>query len=81
MQWNTIQSLKEWNDAICSNIDGPRDDHTHWSKPEKDKYHMISLVCGILRNDINELIYKREIGSQTENNLIISQGDGELEVN
>ena len=42
---------------------------------------MISFVCGILRNDINELIYKREIGSQTENHLIVSQGDGELEVN
>ena len=29
---------------------------------EKDKYHMISLVCGILKkkNDTNELIYKIE---------------------
>ena len=35
------------------------------SQPEKDKYHMISLICGILKNDINELIYKTEIDSQT----------------
>ena len=28
-------------------IDGTRDDHTKWSKPDKDKYHMISLICGI----------------------------------
>ena len=25
---------KEWNDAIYSNMDGPRDDHTKWSKIE-----------------------------------------------
>ena len=38
----------EWNNAICSNMDGPRDYHTKWSlsQKEKDKYHMISLVCG-----------------------------------
>ena len=29
---------KEWNNAICSNMDGPRDDHTKWSKSDKDKY-------------------------------------------
>ena len=34
------------------------------SQKEKDKYHMISL-CGILKTDINELIYKIEINSQT----------------
>ena len=38
---------KEWNNAICSNMDGPGDDHTKWSKSDrKDKYHMISLICG-----------------------------------
>ena len=39
---------KEWNNAICSNMGRPRDYHTKWSKPdEKDKYHMISLICWI----------------------------------
>ena len=38
---------KEWNNDICSNMDGPRDYHIKWSKSEKDKYHMISLTCGI----------------------------------
>ena len=33
--------------GICSNVDGPRDYHTKWSQSEKDKYHMISLKCGI----------------------------------
>ena len=43
-----LSHKKEWNNAICSNIDGPRDYHTKWvSQIEKDKYRMISLTCGI----------------------------------
>ena len=40
--------VTEWNNAICSNMDGPTDYHTKWSlsQKEKHKYHMISLVCG-----------------------------------
>ena len=34
------------------------------SQTEKGKYHMISLICGILKNDTNELIYETEIESQ-----------------
>ena len=37
---------KEWNDAIFSNMSGPRDYDNKWSEIEKDKYHMISLICG-----------------------------------
>ena len=35
------------------------------SQTEKDKYHMISLICGIFKNDTNELIDKTETDSQT----------------
>ena len=31
------------NNAICTNMDGPRDYLTKWNKSEKDKYHMIHL--------------------------------------
>ena len=34
------------------------------SQAEKDKYHMMSLICGILKNGTNELIYKTEIEPQ-----------------
>ena len=41
--WNTTDSaLKQLKDDTIS---GPRDYHTKWS--QEDKYHMISLVCGI----------------------------------
>ena len=55
---------KEWNNAIYSDMDGPRDCHTEWSKSDKDTYHMISLICGIWKNGTNESIYKTEIESQ-----------------
>ena len=57
---NITQPWKEWNNAVCSNMDGPRDYHTKWSKPEKDKHPMISLICWILKNDGNELILRKE---------------------
>ena len=38
---------KEWNNVICSNMDGPRN-YTKRSKSEREsKYHMISFICGI----------------------------------
>ena len=40
-----LSHKKEWNNAICSNMDATRDYHTKWS--QKEKYHMISLICGI----------------------------------
>ena len=35
------------------------------SQTEKDKYHMTSLIYGILENNANEPIYNPEIDSQT----------------
>ena len=41
---------------------------------------MISFVCGILTNDTNELIYKTEVGQQTQKtNLRLPKGKGEEE--
>ena len=53
---------KEWDNAICSNMDGPRDYHTNWSQTEKQIYHL--YVESKKKNDTNELIYKRETVSQ-----------------
>ena len=35
------------------------------SESAKDKYHMISFICEILKNDTNEFICKIETDSQT----------------
>ena len=42
---------------------GPRDDHTKGSDSQKDKYHMLSLICSILKDDTIEVIYKTETDS------------------
>ena len=39
------------------------------SQTNKDKYHMVSLICEIWKkNDANEVIYKTETGPQTVEN-------------
>ena len=43
---------------------------TEVNKIEKDKYHMTSLICGILKNVINEIIYKTDI----KNKPVITSG-------
>ena len=30
-------AIKKWKNAICSNMDGPRDYHTKWSKPDRER--------------------------------------------
>ena len=57
---------KEWNNAIWSNMDGPRDYHTKWSKSERERQipHYITYVWN-LNYDTNELIYETEADSQT----------------
>ena len=36
-QWTIVQLSKEWNNAICSNMDVPRDYHTRWSKSDRER--------------------------------------------
>ena len=44
------------------------------SQTEKDKY-MISLICGTLKKDTNELIYKTERLIDIENKLTVTKGE------
>ena len=55
---------KEWNNAICSNMDGPRDHHTKWSKPDIERQIPYDITyMWNPENDANELIYKTETDS------------------
>ena len=57
---------KEWNNAICNNMDEPRDYHIKCSKPgRKINILWYHLYVESLQNDTNELIYKTEIDSKT----------------
>ena len=42
-----LSPKKEGNFAICNNMDGLGGCYAKWNKSDKDKYYMISLICGI----------------------------------
>ena len=48
-------------------MDGPRDDHTKWSKPDRERQisYDTAYMWNLKKKDANELIYKTEIDSQT----------------
>jgi len=42
-----LSHYKEWNNAICSNMDGSGDYHTKQSQSEKDKYHDVTYMWNL----------------------------------
>ena len=68
---------KEWNSAICRNVDGPRDYHIKWNKSEKDKYHV--TYTWNLKKMIQ--IQNRNRVTDTNNNFMVTKGDGWGEIN
>ena len=68
-----LSHRKEQNNAICSNMDGPRDCRTEWSKSDtEDKSHMIlhlhveskKKATKNFKKATDELIYRTEIELQ-----------------
>ena len=58
-----LSHKNEQNNAICSNMDGPRDCHTEWSESDRDRqisYYTI-YVWNLKKKGTNELICKTEI--------------------
>ena len=61
-----LLSRKKELNAICSNMDGPRDYHTKWCKLNRGR----QIPCDItymwnLKYSTNEVIYKTETDTQT----------------
>ena len=42
-----LSHIKEWNFAMCSNMDGHGGYYAKWNKSGREKFCMISLICGI----------------------------------
>ena len=54
--YSGICNLKEGNNAIYKNMNGPRDYHTKKkSQTEEDKYHMVSLKSRILKKKMIQM--------------------------
>ena len=58
---------------ICSNVDRPTEYHPKWSKPDKGKYHMISLICGIIKKWYKwSYIQNKNRPTDIENKLMVT---------
>ena len=72
-----LSHKKEWNNAICTNTDGPKDYYTKWSKPARERQipyditHMWNLKTGHKWTDLqnrNRLTY-------LENKIMVIKGE------
>ena len=60
-----LSRQKGWNNAICSNMDGPTDYHTKQSESERERQIPYDTTyMGNLKHDPNQHIYKTETDSQ-----------------
>ena len=68
-----LSHKKEWNNAICSDMDGPGDCHTEWRESDKDKYITDMWDLKKKKSDTNELICKTEIVTEVENKFMVTK--------
>ena len=62
------------NCVIWRDVDGPID-RVKLSQKEKNKYDILTHICGIQKNGTDELISKAEIETQTQRtNVWITRG-------
>ena len=72
-----LSHKKEWNNAICSNMDAPRDYHTKWNKSERERQISYAITyMWNLKYGTNEPIYKTKTDSHREQTCGC-QGGGE----
>ena len=52
-----LSHQKEWNNAICSHVDGPNNCHTEWSKSDREGeiLYGIPYMWNLKRNVVNNL--------------------------
>ena len=56
----------EWNNVICSSMDVPKDYHTKWNKPDRERQiYGITYMWNLKKKETNEHIYKTETDPQT----------------
>ena len=61
-----LSHKKQWNNAICTHIDGPGDDRTKWSKSERERQILFDITyMWNLKYDTKEFIYEKEVDSHT----------------
>ena len=68
---------KEWSNAIFSNMDGPRDYHTKWSKLDRERQILYDITdMWNLKYDTHELTYETETSRRHREQTCGCQGRG-----
>ena len=74
---------KEWNNAICSNLDEPRDYHTKWNKSDRERqisydYHLYVESKKMIQMN---LLTNRKRLTDRENKLVVTKGERQGGIN
>ena len=55
-----LSHIKEWNKAICSNMDGLWDCHTEWSKSDKEREMSCDVSYAESKNMIQMYLFTKQ---------------------
>ena len=68
---------KEWNNAICSNMDGPRDCHTEWSNSDRERQisYDIAYMWNLKKWYKWTYLKNRDRLPDIENKLMVTKGE------
>ena len=67
-----LSHKKEWNNAICSNMDGPRDYHAKWIQR---KTNIIWYQLYVKSKKMIQIKNRNRL-TDTENQLMVTKGEG-----
>ena len=72
-----LSHKKEWNNAICSNMDGPRDCHTEWSKSDRERQisYDIAYMWNLKKWYKWTYLQNRNRVTDVGNKLMVTQGE------
>ena len=71
-----LSHKKEWNNAICSNMDGPKDYHTRWSKSDRERQlsYDIAYMWNLKKWYKWTYLQNRNRVTDVENELMVTKG-------
>ena len=71
-----LSHKKEWNNAVCSKMDATRDDHTKWSKSERERQiYDIAYMWNLNKWYKWTYLQNRNRVTDVENKLMVYQGE------
>ena len=73
-----LNHKKEWNSAICSNMDGSRDCHSEWSKSDRERQisHDITHMWNLILKRYKWTYLQNRIRlTNIENKLMVTKGE------